>query len=107
MPPILNAQSVSKRYGARVLFQDVSLTVSDGERIGMVGPNGAGKATLLAILAGREEPDSGEVSSRKRARVATVQQNSEFKLGLTIRQVLENALVAAKVPENEHEQRLR
>ena len=107
MPPILNAQSVSKRYGARVLFQDVSLTVSDGERIGMVGPNGAGKSTLLAILAGREEADSGEVSVRKRARVATVHQNSEFKLGLTIRQVLENALVAAKVPENEHEQRLR
>ena len=107
MPPILNAQSVSKRYGARVLFQDVSLTVSDGERIGMVGPNGAGKSTLLAILAGHEDADSGEVSVRKRARVATVQQNSEFKPGLTVRQVLEHALEAAHVPENEHEQRLR
>ena len=107
MPPILNAQSVSKRYGARVLFQDVSLTVSDGERIGMVGPNGAGKSTLLAILAGREDADSGEVSVRKRARVATVQQNSEFKPGLTVRDVLEHALEAAHVPENEHEQRLR
>ena len=107
MPPILNAQSVSKRYGARVLFQDVSLTVSDGERIGMVGPNGAGKSTLLAILAGREDADSGEVAVRKRARVATVQQNSEFKPGLTVREVLEHALQIAHVPEDEHEQRLR
>ena len=107
MPPILNAQSVSKRYGARVLFQDVSLTVSDGERIGMVGPNGAGKSTLLAILAGREDADSGEVSVRKRARVATVQQNSEFKAGLTVREVLEHALEAAHVPHDEREQRLR
>ncbi len=107
MPPILNAQSVSKRYGARVLFQDVSLTVSDGERIGMVGPNGAGKSTLLAILAGREDADGGEVAVRKRARVATVQQNSEFKPGLTVREVLEHALQIAHVPEDEHEQRLR
>ena len=83
------------------------MTVSDGERIGMVGPNGAGKSTLLAILAGREEADSGEVAVRKRARVATVHQNSEFKPGLTVRDVLEQALAAAKVPEDEHEQRLR
>ncbi len=107
MPPILNAQSVSKRYGARVLFQDVSLVVSDGDRIGLVGPNGAGKSTLLAILAGNEEPDSGEVTTRKRARVGVVAQTSEFGKGLTVREVLQRALDAARVPENEHEQRLR
>ena len=107
MPPILNAQSVSKRYGARVLFQDVSLVVSDGDRIGLVGPNGAGKSTLLLILASLEEPDSGEVSARKRARVGVVLQSSEFKRGLTVRAVLENALEATGVAENEREQRLR
>ena len=107
MPPILNAQSVSKRYGARVLFQDVSLVVSDGDRIGLVGPNGAGKSTLLSILAGREDADSGEVAVRKRARVGVIQQISEFPKGMTIRGVLEKALRDAHVPENEHEQRLR
>ena len=104
MPPILNAQSVSKRYSARVLFQDVSLVVSDGDRIGLVGPNGAGKSTLLSILAGTEDPDTGELAVRKRARVGVVQQNSEFPKGATVRQVLERALAAAGVPENEHEQ---
>ena len=107
MPPILNAQSVSKRYGARVLFQDVSLVVSDGDRIGLVGPNGAGKSTLLAILAGREDADSGEVAVRKRARVGVIHQISEFPAGMTVREVLERALVNGNVPENEHEQRLR
>ncbi len=107
MPPILNAQSLSKRYGARVLFQEVSFVVSDGDRIGLIGPNGAGKSTLLAVLAGREDVDSGEVAVRKRARVGYVLQNSEFAPGLSIRAVLENALRAAGVPEGEREQRLR
>ncbi|MEK6396800.1 MAG: ATP-binding cassette domain-containing protein, partial [Terriglobus sp.] len=88
MPPILNAQHVSKRYGARVLFQDVSLVVSDGDRIGLVGPNGAGKSTLMAILAGREDADSGVVAVRKRARVGVIHQISEFPAGMTVRQVL-------------------
>lgn len=107
MPPILNAQSVSKRYGARVLFQNVSLVVSDGERLGLVGPNGAGKSTLLNILAGREDADTGEVAVRKRARVGVIHQISEFPAGVTVRGVLERALVDGNVPENEHEQRLR
>ncbi|MGI4980988.1 MAG: ABC-F family ATP-binding cassette domain-containing protein, partial [Janthinobacterium lividum] len=107
MPPILNAQSVSKRYGARILFQNVSLVVSDGDRIGLVGPNGAGKSTLLSILAGREDTDSGDVAVRRRARVGFIQQNSEFKKGATVREVLESALDAANVPDNEREQRLR
>ena len=107
MPPILNAQSLSKRYGARVLFEGVSFVVSDGDRIGLIGPNGAGKSTLLAILAGREDTDAGEVAVRKRARVGYVLQNSEFAPGLSIRAVLEHAMAAAQVPEAEREQRLR
>ncbi len=107
MPPILNAQSVSKRYGARILFQDVSLVVSDGDRIGLVGPNGAGKSTLLSILAGREDTDSGGVAVRRRARVGFIEQNSDFPKGATVREVLESALDAANVPDNEREQRLR
>jgi ATP-binding cassette subfamily F protein uup len=107
MPPILNAQGLSKRFGAKPLFEDISFSINDGDRIGLIGPNGAGKSTLLAILAGREDTDTGEVAARKRARVGYVVQNSEFAPGLSIRQVLENALEEAKVPEGEHEQRVR
>ena len=107
MPPILNAQSVSKQFGAVPLFKNISLTVEDGDRIGLIGPNGAGKSTLLALLAGQVEPDAGEVAVRKRARAAYVPQDSRFAPGLTIRQVLEQALSGAHVNEAEREGRLR
>ena len=107
MPPILNAQSVTKQFGATPLFKNISLTVEDGDRIGLIGPNGAGKSTLLAVLAGQVEPDSGELAVRKRARAAYVPQDSRFAPGLTIRQVLEQALAAAHVNEAEREGRLR
>jgi ATP-binding cassette subfamily F protein uup len=107
MPPVLNAQSVTKQFGATPLFQNISLTVEDGDRIGLIGPNGAGKSTLLALLAGQVEPDSGELAVRKRARAAYVPQDSRFAPGLTVRQVLEDALAAAHVIESEREGRLR
>ena len=107
MPPILNAQLVTKQFGAKPLFQNISLTVEEGARIGLIGPNGAGKSTLLAILAGQVEPDSGELAVRKRARAAYVPQDSRFALGLTIRQVLERALATAHVNESEREGRER
>src|ERR1017187_4523494 len=107
MPPILNAQSVTKQFGAKPLFQNISFTVDEGARIGLIGPNGAGKSTLLAILAGQVEPDAGELAVRKRARASYVPQDSRFSAGRTIRQVLENALAAAHVNESEREGRLR
>ena len=107
MPPILNAQSITKQFGAKPLFQNISLTVEEGDRIGLIGPNGAGKSTLLAILAGQMEPDSGELAVRKRARAAYVPQESRFAAGLSVRQVLEAALAATQVNESEREGRLR
>jgi ATP-binding cassette subfamily F protein uup len=107
MPPILNAQSVTKQFGATPLFREISLTVEDGDRIGLIGPNGAGKSTLLAILAGQVEPDAGELAVRKRARASYVPQDSRFAAGHNIRQVLEHALAAAQVNESEREGRLR
>jgi ATP-binding cassette subfamily F protein uup len=107
MPPILNAQGLTKAFGATALFREISFTVSDGDRIGLIGPNGAGKSTLLKVLAGDEDADAGDVAVRKRARVGYVTQESNFVPGLTVRAVLEAALVRAKVAEGEHEGRLR
>ncbi len=107
MPPILNAQGVSKRFGAVPLFQDISFAVHDGDRIGLIGPNGAGKSTLLAILAGDTDSDSGDLAVRKRARIGYVRQISEFDKGITVRGVIQNALAASGIPADEHEQRLR
>ena len=107
MPPILNAQSISKSFGATELFRNISLTVDDGARIGLIGPNGAGKSTLMAVLAGDVEPDAGEVAVRKRARTAYVAQESKFAAGATVRAVLEKALEASHASDTEREGRLR
>jgi len=107
MPPILNAQGLSKSFGATTLFRDIAFTVSDGDRIGLIGPNGAGKSTLLKVLAGEEDADAGDVATRRRARIGYVRQESTFAPGLTIREILEAALKAAHIPEAEREGKLR
>ena len=75
MAPILNAQGISKQFGADPLLRNVAFTVEERARIGLIGPNGSGKSTLLGILAGEIEPDSGEVAARKRTRLSYVAQH--------------------------------
>ncbi len=106
MPPILNAQGISKSFGADPLLRNVAFTVEERARIGLIGPNGSGKSTLLGILAGEIEPDSGEVATRKRTRLSYVAQQSEFSVGTTIRAVLEASLKRIGVPAAEWEGRI-
>jgi ABC transport system ATP-binding/permease protein len=102
LPPIINAQKISKAFGAQPLFQDVSFTVSERDRIGLIGPNGSGKSTLLRILAGTEEPDSGNVAIRKRLRLIYVEQVSRFEPGESVRSVIEKALQTSANIDSEH-----
>jgi ATP-binding cassette subfamily F protein uup len=99
LPPIINAQGLSKRYGTAPLFQNISFTVSEGDRIGLIGPNGSGKSTLLEILHGRVQPDSGNVAIRKGTRLSCVSQISEFAAGETAYSIIEAALKKSGVPE--------
>jgi len=101
LPPLINVRSIAKAFGADPLFQNVSFTVSEGDRIGLIGPNGSGKSTLLRILAGTEDTDEGEIAVRKRLRMSYVEQESEFKPGDTVRSVVDAALKKSAVPESE------
>src|SRR6266478_5237282 len=105
LPPIISAQGLSKRYGVAPLFQNISFTVSEGDRIGVIGPNGSGKSTLLEMLVGRVKPDSGDVAIRKGTRLSYVAQISEFAAGVTIRSAIEKALERSAVPEAERASR--
>jgi ABC transport system ATP-binding/permease protein len=92
LPPIINAQNISKAFGAKPLFEHVSFTVSETDRIGLIGPNGSGKSTLLRILAATETPDAGNLPVRKRLRLSYVEQDSKFIAGASVRSVIEKAV---------------
>lgn len=78
MTALLGIHSLSKSFGTQRLFQDISFTISQGDRIGLVGPNGSGKSTLLKILVSNEEPDSGTVSRRQGLTCSYASQSPEF-----------------------------
>jgi ATP-binding cassette subfamily F protein uup len=101
LPPIINAQGISKSFGANPLFQNVSFTVSEGDRIGLIGPNGSGKSTLLRILAADVSLDSGEIAIRKRVRLRYVEQESKFTSGETVRSVAEKAMERSALADSE------
>jgi len=101
LPPLIVVKSISKAFGAEPLFQNVSFTVSERDRVGLIGLNGSGKSTLLRILAGTVEPDDGEVAIRKRIRLSYVEQESQFAPGDTVRSVIETAMETTGVPESE------
>jgi ATP-binding cassette subfamily F protein uup len=78
MSLLFSCQALSKSFSAKPLFNDLSLSIFTGDRIGLVGLNGCGKSTLLKILAGLEKPDSGTLSPRRDLNVGYVPQTCEF-----------------------------
>lgn len=78
MASYLQIDNLTKSYGERILFEDVSFGVSEGEKIGIIAKNGTGKSTLLRIIAGKESADSGEVVFRKGLRVGFLEQTPVF-----------------------------
>jgi ATP-binding cassette subfamily F protein uup len=92
IPSLLSAQEIKLSYGTQLLLNGVTLTVSPGEKVGLVGRNGCGKTSLLKILAGDNAPDSGEISRRRGLRAGYLPQ--EFELDGTLT-VLENIQAGA------------
>lgn len=80
----LQVNSLTKSFGARTLFEDLTFGIAEGERIGLIAANGTGKTTLLNIIAGRTECDSGEVVFRRDLTVGYLEQDPRFPAGLTV-----------------------
>ncbi len=87
-PNLLNLEKVSKSYGVRILLDEVSLGVGEGERIGIVGRNGDGKTTLLNLMAGREVPDAGRVSTNRGLQIGYLDQRDLLDDTHTVREVV-------------------
>ena len=76
--PFVDIQNLTKSFGAQVLFEDISFSVAEGQKIGLVAKNGTGKSTLLSILTGKEGYDSGSIVYRKDLRVGYLEQMPLF-----------------------------
>lgn len=76
--PYLDVQHLTKSFGAHVLFEDISFSVAEGQRIGLVAQNGTGKSTLLSIITGAEGYDSGDIIFRRDLRVGYLEQTPKF-----------------------------
>ena len=103
MTLLLSVQGLTKRFGPRPLFTDLSLEIRVGERIGLIGPNGSGKSTLLRLLAGQDEPDAGTRSLRRGTRVGYVAQNDIFPPEHAVRAVMLAALAEEPIEDYERE----
>lgn len=75
---ILDVQGLSKRFGARVLFSDLSFSIAEGQKVGLIARNGTGKSTLLSLLTGHEQPDSGQIVYRNGVRVGYLEQRPSY-----------------------------
>src|SRR6185312_12529264 len=85
---LVNLNGVGKGYAARTVLQGVTLGVSAGDRIGVVGRNGDGKSTLLRLIAGAEEPDAGSVTRTGTVSLELLGQGDDLDPSRTIRQEL-------------------
>lgn len=88
---MLVIEDLKKQWGPQVLFSEAEMSIYPGERVGLVGPNGAGKTTLFRMIQGTEEIDGGTLSVDDWATVATLSQESQCRLGITVREEMESA----------------
>ncbi len=109
MAILISSQNLSKRFGARPLFEGLSFGLFDGERAGLIGPNGTGKSTLLKILAGLETQDDGNLAPRRGLRVGYLPQQDTFEAapeGFTVRAKLAEALAGLNLEDYEIDLRI-
>lgn len=84
----LSTENLSKKYGLKLLFEDLTFGISKGDKTALIAQNGVGKSTLLKILAGKEAPDSGEVMVRNGIKIAMLEQEPELDNSMTINEYI-------------------
>ncbi len=90
----LSVNSISKMFGGNTIFENLSLEIHEGDRVGLVGRNGSGKTTLFKLLAGEDTPDSGQIHWRKGTTIGYLEQIPVFQSEITALDVLKTAFVS-------------
>jgi ATP-binding cassette ChvD family protein len=100
---VLTGRRLSKSYGTSVVLTEVDVSIGPRSRLGLVGPNGIGKSTLLRILAGVEEASDGQVLPQKGLRIGYLPQEPRLEAGATVRENVEPALAHVRALLKEHD----
>jgi len=100
---MLNIHNLSVSFGGEYLFEEVTFRLGSGDRVGLVGKNGAGKSTMLKILAGDFKPDSGQIATEKEVRMGFLRQDIDFELGRTVLEEAYEAFTDIKIIERKLE----
>jgi len=101
---MLNIHNLSVSFGGSYLFEEVTFRLGSGDRVGLVGKNGAGKSTMLKILAGDFKPDSGQIATEKEVRMGFLRQDIDFEQGRTVLEEAYEAFTEIKKVEKKLEQ---
>ena len=101
---LINLQKINKKYDLKTILKDVDFTLHEGKRIAIIGRNGQGKSTLMKIITGEIEPDSGEISIDKSVKIEMLAQQPKFSSGITVREAIEEQLVELKEAQKRYDE---
>jgi ABC transport system ATP-binding/permease protein len=101
---LIDLQNINKQYDIKVILKDVNFTLQEQQRIAIIGQNGQGKSTLMKVITGTEQADSGEIAIDKSLKIEMLDQHPKFKEGLIVRDAIEEQLVEIKQAKNRYEE---
>ncbi len=101
---LIDLQKINKQYDIKVILKDVDFTLLEGQRVAVIGQNGQGKSTLMKIITGAVEPDSGDMAIDKSLKIEMLEQQPKFSDNLTVRDAIEEQLVELKSAQKEYDE---
>jgi len=93
---LVDLQKINKQYDIKVILKDVDFTLLEGQRIAVIGQNGQGKSTLMKIMTGDVEPDSGDIAIDKSIKIEMLEQQPKFQSGINVKEAIESQLYEIK-----------
>jgi len=100
---LIDLQNITKQYDIKVILKDANFTLTQGQRVAVIGQNGQGKSTLFKIIMGQTEPDYGDISIDKSLKIEMLDQQPKFEANLKVRDAIEAQLTELKAAKKEYE----